>query len=87
MILQWKGVSDVAKVKMCLDALCTRYYELDNGTVVATPKEKCDVGTARKNPKSLADFKSRFNRMVANTNRTVYISEDPNWTEGSDATF
>ena len=77
----------MAKVKMCLDSLCTKYYELDNGTVVAAPKEKCDVGTMRKNPKSLVDFKSRFNQMVANTKRTVYISEDPNWTEGSDAAF
>lgn len=75
----------MAKVKVCLDAVCAKYYELDDHRVVHVPKDECEIETVRKNPKSLSDFKTRFNTMMRTTKKIVTMSDDPNWQEGSDA--
>ena len=75
----------MAKVKVCLDAVCSKYYELDDGRAIHVPKDKCEVGKLTKNPKSLDDFKSRVNTMLRGVKKVVFMSDDPKWKEGDDA--
>ncbi len=75
----------MAKVKVCLDDACIRYYELDDGRAVAIAKDKCEIEKFAKNPKSLADFKQRFTTMMRNTKKVISMSDDPEWKAGDDA--
>lgn len=77
----------MAKVKVCLDAPCTRYYELDDGRTVHVPKDNCDVKKFTKNPKSMADFKTRVNVMLQSSKKVVFMTDDPKWKEGDEATL
>lgn len=80
----------MAKVKRCLDDACTRYYWTDDDKVIVAPRDVCDTGLIKgksKNPKSMSDFRERFNQMVTNAKRTIYVSNDPGWKEGDDATL
>lgn len=75
----------MAKVKVCLDDACARYYFTDDGKAIVAPRDVCDFEKGKgKNPKSLAEFKQRFNKMARNTTKTVFLSEDPEWNEGDD---
>lgn len=77
----------MAKVKVCLDAACIKYYELDDGRTVHAPKDKCDVKKFAKNPTSMTDFKTRVNTMLQRSKKVVFMSDDPGWKEGDDATL
>jgi len=77
----------MAKIKVCLDTACTRYYELDDGRCVHVPKDVCDVETFKKNPQSMVDFKARVNAMMRGTTKIVFMSDDPGWKEGDEATL
>lgn len=77
----------MAKVKHCLDTACTKYYELDDGRAVHVPKDKCEIEKFAKNPKSLGDFKARVNIMLHGSKKVVFMSDDPKWKEGDNATL
>jgi hypothetical protein len=78
----------MAKIKKCLDTDCTKYYFLDDNKLVHAPKPECDSPSERrKNPRNKADFKTMFNQYARNVTRTVYMSDDPGWKEGDDATL
>ena len=77
----------MGKVKVCIDDACTRYYMTDDNKVIVTPKSVCDIESVKgrgKNPKSMTEFKQRFNQMVATARHTYYLSDDPGWKEGDD---
>lgn len=77
----------MAKVKICLDSVCKRYYILDDGRAVSAAKDRCEIEKFAKNPKSLADFKKRHNDMMRDATKMITISDDPGWKVGDDATL
>ena len=80
----------MGKVKHCLDDACTRYYITDDNKMIIAPRDVCDTDMMKrvgKNPKSMADFKARFNLMMASAQKTYAINNDPGWKEGDDATL
>lgn len=80
----------MGKIKHCLDDACTRYYITDDNKVIITPRDTCDIEGIKnrgKNPKSIADFKQRFNLMMASMQKAYVINNDPGWKEGDEATL
>ncbi len=75
----------MAKIKVCIDAPCKRYYFLDDGRAVSAPKDKCEIQKYAKNPKSLDDFKQRHNDNMRNVTKVITMSDDPGWKEGDEA--
>lgn len=77
----------MAKVKVCLDSVCKKYYLLDDGRAVGATKKECEIEKFAKNPKSLADFRKRHNNMMRNATKIITMSDDPGWKVGEDATL